>query len=359
VGDESSTPLGVIEGFFGRPWGDAARLAAAPFLRARGFEFYLYAPKTDRYLRRQWREPIPPAELTQLATLAAACRQHGLRIGIGLTPFELHRDYSGAVQQDLRDKVRQLNSIGIDILCVLFDDMHGAVPQLAQLQARAVRDVSDWTTAQSLMLCPTYYSDDPVLGRVFGPPPARYLEELGAGLDPAVDICWTGERVCSSGYSDRHLEQVTERLGRKPFIWDNHIANDGRERCSHLFLDSDATGWSVSRERIAGLMINPMNQPTLSRLPLAALAAQFLRTLPPGGRPNFGSLARSLCGDALGTELTAACEHFQNQGIATLGRSERDSLIESFSRYEPERCATEVVGWLRGEYEFDPQCLLE
>jgi hyaluronoglucosaminidase len=354
-----SAPLGVIEGFFGRPWDDAARLAAAPFLRAHGFGFYLYAPKTDRYLRRQWREPIPPLEFAQLTALAAGYRQHGLKFGIGLTPFELHHDYSGAVREDLRHKVRQLNDIGIDILCVLFDDMHGAVPHLAQLQARAVGDVSDWTTAASLIFCPTYYCDDPVLGRVFGPPPARYLEDLGAALDPAVDIFWTGERVCSPGYPDRHLERVTERLGRKPFIWDNHIANDGRERCSHLFLDIGTTGWSLDRDRVAGLVINPMNQPALSRLPLAALAVQFLHPAPPGSRINFGALASSLCGDALGAELTALCDPFQNRGIAALGQSERHSLIERFSRYQPERCATEVVSWLRGEYAFDPQCLLE
>ena len=351
-------PLGVIEGFFGRPWGNGARLADAPFLRARGFEFYIYAPKADRYLRRQWREPIPPAQLTQLAALCAGYRQCGVKFGIGLTPFELHHDYSGAVREDLRTKVRQLNSIGIDILCVLFDDMHGAVPQLAQLQARAMLDVSGWTTAQSLIFCPTYYSDDPMLARVFGPPPVRYLEELGAALDPAVNIFWTGEKVCSSGYPDRHLEQVAERLGRRPFIWDNHVANDGRERCAHLFLDIGAAGWSLSRDRVAGLVINPMNQPALSRLPLAAFAARFLG-MPSGSQMGFEALARSLCGDALGAELTASCDLFQNRGSATLDESDRLALIEKFSRHAPERCATEVVSWLRGEYEFDPHCLLE
>jgi hypothetical protein len=351
-------PLGVIEGFFGRPWGNGARLAEAPFLRARGFEFYIYAPKTDRYLRRQWREPIPPAELAQLTALCAGYRQCGLKFGIGLSPFELHHDYSSGVREDLRNKVRQLNSIGIDILCVLFDDMHGAVPQLAQLQARAVMDVSGWTTAQSLIFCPTYYCEDPMLAQVFGPPPAHYLEDLGAALDPAVAIFWTGQKVCSSGYPDRHLQQVAERLGRKPFIWDNHIANDGRERCAHLFLDIGATGWSLPRDRVAGLVINPMNQLALSRLPLAAFAARFLGT-PTGSEMGFESLARSLYGDALGAELKAACDLFQNQGIAALDESDRQSLIERFSRYLPERCATEVVSWLRGEYEFDPRCLLE
>jgi len=320
-------PLGVIEGFFGTPWGDAARLAYVPFLRERGFEFYLYAPKTNRFLRRQWREPLPDGELAPLSSLAAGYRKGGLRFGIGLTPFELHLDYSVSVRQDLRRKVQQLNSIGVDILCVLFDDMHGAVPQLAQLQARAVTDISNWTTAQSLIFCPTYYADDPMLGRVFGPPPEQYLEDLGAALDPAVAIFWTGEKICSSGYSDSHLERVAERLGRKPFIWDNHIANDGRDRCAHLFLDIGATGWSLNRDRVAGLAINPMNQPALSRLPLAAFAPRFLGTAPSSNETSFASLARSLCGAALGAELAVTCDLFQNQGIAALEATAKDSLM--------------------------------
>ncbi len=97
--------------------------------------------------------------------------------------------------------------------------MHGAVPQLAQRQARAVMNVPGWTPAAALIFRPTYYSDDPMLGHVFGASRDRYLEDLGAALDPAVNIFWTGERVCSPGYSDRHLEAVAERLGRRPIIW--------------------------------------------------------------------------------------------------------------------------------------------
>ncbi len=51
--------------------------------------------------------------------LAAAYRQSGLKFGIGLSPFELHHDDSGAAREALRNKVRQLNLIGVDLLCVL------------------------------------------------------------------------------------------------------------------------------------------------------------------------------------------------------------------------------------------------
>ena len=58
-----SPELGIIEGFFGRPWSWAERADAVRFLRPHGFSFYLYAPKADPYLRRRWQEPHPAAEM--------------------------------------------------------------------------------------------------------------------------------------------------------------------------------------------------------------------------------------------------------------------------------------------------------
>ena len=71
--------LGVIEGFFGRPydWDERAELMRR--LAPHGYGFYLYAPKADGYLRRRWREPHPQAEAQALAGFAADCRAAGVR----------------------------------------------------------------------------------------------------------------------------------------------------------------------------------------------------------------------------------------------------------------------------------------
>ena len=195
------TPSGVIEGFFGRTWPDAARLACAQFLRNYGFDFYLYAPKADRYLRRAWAQPKPPQEIEQLASLSAGIRGNGLRFGVGLTPYEIHLDYGAAARNALERKVAQLDQVGIDMLCILFDDMRGDVASLSEIQARVIADITEWSSAKSFVVCPTYYSDDPVLERVFGQAPPKYLQDFGRRLDPAIDVFWTGERICSAGYS--------------------------------------------------------------------------------------------------------------------------------------------------------------
>jgi hypothetical protein len=45
---------------------------------------------------------------------------------------------------------------------------------------------------------------------------ANYLEDLGAGLDPRVEIMWTGEEVCAREFSPGHLARVPGRCGASP-----------------------------------------------------------------------------------------------------------------------------------------------
>src|SRR5450631_1362278 len=96
---------GVIEGFFGKPWNWQSRLSGADFLRDSGFQFYIYAPKSESFLRRRWREPIPLETLQHLSTLGARYRQSGIAFGIGLTPFEIYLGYDANARASLRSKV--------------------------------------------------------------------------------------------------------------------------------------------------------------------------------------------------------------------------------------------------------------
>jgi hyaluronoglucosaminidase len=350
----AGAPVGLIEGFFGRPWSGAVRKAYAEFLSSHGFDHYIYAPKADRYLRRGWRESFPPAALQQLAQLSETYRARRIRFGVGLTPFEIYLRYDAEAKAALRAKVQQLNEIGVDILCVLFDDMRGDTPRLAECQARIVSDISAWSHAQSCIVCPTYYSDDPILERVFGVAPPRYLESLGQALDPAVDVFWTGEEVCSRSYSSRHLGEVAERIGRKPFVWDNHLANDGRARCSHLYLNFWSQAWSIDAGSAAGIAINPMCQPQLSRIPLAVFGGITSRD-----RDEFAQKVYSLCGSTLGKAIVEDSDFFQYQGLTKTDAPLRAQLIKKYADLEPDPYASEVGAWLRGEYEFDPNCLTD
>ena len=178
--------LGLIEGFFGRPWSlgrRAPRRSASS--RPHGYRFYLYAPKADAFLRRRWQEPHPEAELAELAALRDVCRAEGVRFGIGLSPFELHLHPDRGWQDRLAAKLAELAPLKPDDLAILFDDMRGDVPDLAERQAAIVHFAAERGVADRIFCCPSYYSDDPILDVAFGARPPFYLEQLGRLLDPA------------------------------------------------------------------------------------------------------------------------------------------------------------------------------
>ncbi|MEM9684412.1 MAG: beta-N-acetylglucosaminidase domain-containing protein, partial [Pseudomonadota bacterium] len=192
--------VGVIEGFFGKTWSWEERAAYAGFLRDLGFSFYIYTPKDDRFLRQRWRDPWPAETVAKTSALSRAYRDMGLSFGLGFSPFELHLDPQPEDAAALRAKVAQLNEADPDILCIQFDDMRGAAPDLADQQMATIDEICSASTASRFIACPTYYSFDPALERVFGAMPENYLTDLGRLLDPAIDVFWTGPEVCSRRY---------------------------------------------------------------------------------------------------------------------------------------------------------------
>jgi hyaluronoglucosaminidase len=350
---ELHIPADVIEGFFGRPWGWPARFGAVEFLRDHGFGFYIYAPKGDPYLLRKWREPMPADTLERLAALGARCRDRGIDFGIGLTPFEIYLRYDAAARERLRAKVLELNETGAETLAILFDDMRGDVPGIADLQAQVIAEICGWSSARRFMVCPTYYSYDARLTREFGAAPKAYLEDLGRLLDPRIACFWTGEKIISNGYSAQHLIDVAADLKRKPFIWDNHIANDAKTRTNHVYLDPGP--WSLAVDAAAGLAVNPMNQPHLSRIALLGY-----RYLLGEGRDLSRALPgfyRELAGPRVAALLSEDVGLLQNEGLSRLDEATRQRLLERYESENGNAYADEVAAFLRGEYVFDPQCL--
>jgi hypothetical protein len=348
---------GVIEGFFGKPWDWPERLSCADFLRDCGYQFYIYAPKADPYLRRRWREPIPDQTLHHLSDLSVRYRERGLTLGIGLTPFEIYLNYDATAQLSLRAKVQQINDIGAGMLCILFDDMRGDVEGLPGLQARVIDDVCAWSNAGRFIVCPTYYSYDSRLAREFGPAPKAYLRDFGRSLDSQIDVFWTGEKVISDGYSAAHLTDVAAVIGRKPFIWDNHISNDSKIRTNHLFLDPSVGSWELPVDLAAGLAINPMNQPHLSRLALRGYR-QLLAAEPGAGRSQApGDIYRDLCGAPFAEHLLSDGDLLQKTGLTQMDTGTRRRLLDFYETQKSNPYAQEIAAWLRGEYAFDPQCL--
>ena len=342
-------PLGTIEGFFGRPYGWAERTALMRLLAPHGFGFYLYAPKADAYLRRRWREAHPPEEMAQITAFAEACRREGVSFGVGLSPFELHFDFTPEARTALTHKLAALGAAGCEWLAILFDDMRGDLTDLAHRQAEIVDFVAERTRARRLIVCPSYYADDPVLDRAFGQRPTGYLEDLGAALDPAIDLMWTGEEVCSLEFSPGRLDRVAQAMGRKPFLWDNYPVNDGPRMSRHLHLRAFTGRPAAIGGHLAGHAVNPASQATLSAIPMLTLAASYAQGPAYAYAEAFGEAARQVCGPELAARLTADLGALQDAGLGDLSEARRARLRDRYAAFD-HPAAHEVLGWLDGAY---------
>jgi hypothetical protein len=341
---------GLIEGFYGRPWSWEARAGYADFLRQAGFGFYIYAPKADLHLRKAWQEEWPRGEWRALEDLRARYRESGVGFGIGLTPWGTQAEYGPAVRSRLRRKLARIEELEPDLLALLFDDLPGVVPDLARRQLEIARDARDASRAPAFLFCPTYYSDDRVLEAALGPMPERYLEELGAGLDPEIGIFWTGPRICSREYAQAHLAQVGLRLGRRPFLWDNYPVNDGPRMCRHLHLRAVGGRPAALRRWTSGLAANPMNQPELSKIPLRTLCESLDPERAYEPEAAFRRAARALCSPGLAEALDRDLPLLQDEGLGALDPPRRAALRARYAAFG-EPCAREVVEWLDGAFE--------
>ena len=338
--------LGVIEGYFGKPWAHEDRKQVATRLRDLGFSWYHYAPKADAFLRRRWREPYPSAAFTTLADLSAHCRSLGMRFGVGLSPYELYRDFSGPAKANFLDKLRALDEVGIDDLAILFDDTRGDVPDLAAREAEIVDAALETTHASRVVMCPTYYSDDRMLDVVFGKRPAGYLDDLGRRLDPRVGVYWTGEEICTREFSIGHLERVGEALRRKPTLWDNYPVNDGPRMSRFLHLRAFTGRPSVIGQYVAAHAINPALQAHLCLIPAASLAASYREGTGYCYMSAFRAAARTLAGAELADMLEDDLYALQDRGIDHLG-DDRERLRQRYAAVD-HPMAAEVVRWLEG-----------
>ena len=341
-------PLGIIEGFFGRPWRWEDRRVAVAALAPHGYRFYLYAPKADPYLRRRWQDPYPERELEKLAAFAKYCRGEGVRFGIGLSPFELHLHAESGWQDRLGRKLAELDQLKPDDLAILFDDMRGDIPDLAERQAAIVHHAAERSGARRILCCPSYYSDDPILDVAFGARPPFYLEQLGRLLDPSIEIMWTGEEVCAQEYSPGHLARVARKIGRKPFLWDNYPVNDGSRMSQHLHLRAFSGRPAAIGGLISGHGINPASQPLLSQIPALTLAESYAAGDDYQYGAAFERAARAVLGDKLAERVQRDLLTLQDRGLDRLG--DRKAMLRDRYAGFDHPAAAEIVRWLDGHW---------
>jgi hyaluronoglucosaminidase len=273
---------GIVEGFFGPPWSMAHRARIFEFGAERGMNTYLYAPKDDHYHRLYWMKPYPDAEWRELAHLIRLAQKLRIDFVYGFHPGKGLCFTREEPMDALISKATRFYQAGVRTFAILFDDIPSHLENagdqkqfsgsLARAQALWIKRILEkapptWEGVEWWM-CPSRYSEDPVLERLFGSFEPGFWETLRRHLPETVACLWTGPRVVSREISLADAADAREQLGHRLILWDNYPVND--LSMSHEMHLGPLTGRDPRLpQEIYGYLNNPLLQETLSFIPLA------------------------------------------------------------------------------------------
>lgn len=353
-----SPRLGLIEGFYGRDWAQDARLEMIGWLGSQGFHEYIYAPKGDALLRAKWQLPFTEEDCSSFSAIASVATKAKVKWGVGLSPLGAVHEFNQKQRSALATKLAQLNDLQPSVLAILFDDMHCAHADLAERQSVIVAFIAERVEVERLLVCPSFYSHDLILERVFGTRPADYWETLGASLDSGIDLFWTGNEVCSKSVMASDLEPISRVLKRPLALWDNYPVNDGERASNFLNIQPFVNRDCNAAEHLTVHYSNPMNQCALSKLPLATLADVYRAQPKYLDAEGQLSLWKAIVGDSLAGRLSEDCTLLSNKGLQNMTEQDKSYLNERYGN-DSHPAALELIDWLHGGYTFDPACLTE
>ena len=271
---------GVIEGFYGRAWTHPQRVEMLDWIANAGMNSFVYGPKDDIKIRARWRELYNAAEAAALQELVDAARARKLNFMVAIAPC-LDVVYSDASDLEaLKRRLDQLLDLGVTHFALLFDDIpptmmpsdEKAFPSFAAAQSyfanEAFRHVRARAPQATVLFCPTEYC-----GAFAGHdvPGSKYLNTIGAELDPEIGVFWTGPDIVSKTISAESLREVGRALRRKPVIWENFHANDYDIR--RIYAGPLGGRHADILPLIGGIITNPNNEFEANFVPVQSTGA--------------------------------------------------------------------------------------
>ena len=352
-----SAKLGIVEGFYGKPYQKTVREYLMQRSAATGFSFYIYAPKNDVSLRSKWNFDSKEDDLCNLACMATYAHSLGLGFSVSLSPVGIcSKGKAGEAQ--LIKKFKTLEKINAcDFFTLFFDDIPADCPDLGKKQNVLIKALQKNCTNKrgKIFICPSFYSFDPVLARVFGKMPPDYFSDLTKDLDNDVCFFWTGNRVLSQDINVSDIKEAEKCVGASVALWDNYPVNDGKKICSYLF-----TAPFKERKTLSSLndfihAVNPMCEGLLSTLPLSSLPLIYSHASQDEITKAWDNEAKLLFGEKF-YKFKPYLEKLQTLGLKAIDKN----LLQELKTLclETNTPATfELLDFLNGQYAFDPQCL--
>ena len=265
---------GVIEGFYGPSWSDDEIASQLQFYGANKLNTFVYSAKDDPYLRSQWQDLYPAAQLSALGQLVTTATDEHVNFVYALSPG-LSICYSDpAALAQLEAKDQQLWDVGVRQFALFFDDIgsgfncladtakFGSSPDpLAAAQAYLLNEfvtgfINTHSGAQELITVPTDYAGDA---------DSAYRQVWKASLNPDVLVYWTGVGVIPQTITAAQAQATAAEFGHQIVVWDNYPVNDYQP--TRLFLGPLVGRAADLNTAVAGFTSNPMQEPAASSIP--------------------------------------------------------------------------------------------
>ncbi len=258
---------GVVEGFYGTPWSQEARMRQLDFYGRNKMNVYLYGPKDDPYHSTpNWRKPYPPQEAEQLKQLVDKAKENNVIFYWAIHPGQDIR-WNEEDRSLLLQKFESMYQLGVRGFAVFFDDISGEGTK-ADRQAELLNYIDDHFVkvkkdVAPLIMCPTEYNKS--WANIKG----GYLTTLGEKLNKGIEIMWTGNSVVSN-IDKPTLEFITPLLKRKAYIWWNFPVSDYVR--DHLLLGAVYGNGLDIKDDMAAFVSNPMEHAEASKIALYSIA---------------------------------------------------------------------------------------
>ena len=248
---------GVVEGYYGRPWGTEGRLSLLKFMGENDLNVFIYGPKDDPYHHDKWREPYPESEMRDFARILKVAAENKVEF---YWAIHLGGTFDRGSEADYAALFRKLGLMydgGFRAFAVFFDDFgDGDAGMHAEICNRVVEEFLEKRGGCApLVMCPKDYWG-------WG----DYLKELGRLLDRRVNVLWTGNWIMSDIRAEE-VAKVTKCLKRPPFVWWNWPVND---YCRSFLLLGRTYG--LEKCNLAGIVSNPMENCEANKVALYSFA---------------------------------------------------------------------------------------
>ncbi|MDN6162244.1 MAG: beta-N-acetylglucosaminidase domain-containing protein [Atopostipes sp.] len=277
IEDYADTQIrGVIEGYYGVPWGNDNRADLLKFGGQFKANAFVFAPKDDPYHRERWWDLYPADELKGHKRLAKLGNETKNRYVWTIAPFQADSNPIQPKNEEegtakLIAKFEQLYDVGVRQFGVLGDDV-GDLPR--QTVVNIMKKVSDWAKSKG-----------DVYDFVFVPQ-GYVLADWGFDADELnlyddefpndVQIMFTGQQTLASvtqeSVTDFKTKGVEEGERRDPLFWLNWPVNDiDRKEYRRLFMGKGEM-LETGINHMIGVLTNPLEESQPSKVAIFEIA---------------------------------------------------------------------------------------